>query len=304
VNQEFVEIGKQLAQRRQDKGLSIEQLASITKIAPKFIEKMEAGVFDFLPLVYIKAFLKVYAKETGLDPEVIIRSYDAASKPLIAQSEKPVQEIKPQAPPASEEQPKAEEVRIKLPVIKLSSQQFRQKVSDLQMLLQFYRVFIVGALFLLALIAYFLYSLLRNETTSGIDAIPEEPALIDTLTVANPLPQDSLNQSPPTLQAPAGEAALRLVIYADETTWVRVVFEDSLVDEAVFTAGDIRSWESSDKFYLRVGNAGGISVKLNGKDLGAAGAKGKVANLLINRQGMSHISANQFPVVMNGIVGP
>ena len=43
--------------------------------------------------------------------------------------------------------------------------------------------------------------------------------------------------------------------------------------------GDSKKWSSQKGFDLKIGNAGGVKLVLNGKDLGAPGAKGQVLKL-------------------------
>ncbi len=304
MNQEFVEIGKQLAQRRQEKGLSIEQLASTTKISLRFIEKMESGDFAFLPSVYVKAFLKVFAAQVGLDPEVTIHQFESANRAEQPAIEKHVQEKAAEQPKTLKEAPKVAQERDSHAKQSALRQSLVPKLGDVQMVVRFYRPLIFGAAIVVALLAFLIYTILHREGGQQSEAIMEDSIFSDTLVVASPPLQDTLSNAriPPVLTK--SESGLKLTVYAKETTWVRIVFNDSLADEAVFAAGDVRSWQSNDKFFLKIGNAGGITLSLNGKDIGAAGAVGQIANLLIDRNGIARISSSQFPAAMNGIVSP
>ncbi len=304
MNQEFIEIGRQLAQRRREKGLNPEQLADVTKISLRFIEKMENGDFSFLPTVYVKAFLKVYATQVGLDPEVTIHQFESAMRAEAQEDKQQAQGNAPKRSKSDRETPGVEEEKIKYSKQKARQQLLQQKLADLQVLLRFYRPFVFGAVIIAALLAFLVISALRTGRNEQSESITEETIFSDTLTVANPVPQDTLLDAqlppPPTKSS----SDLKLTVYAKETTWVRIVFNDSLADEAVFAAGDVRSWQSKDNFYLKIGNAGGITLSLNGKVIGAAGAEGQVANLLIDRNGITRIPHSRFPAAMDGIVRP
>ncbi len=304
MNQEFVKIGQQLAQRRLEKGLTVEQLSGITKISLHFIEKMENGDFSFLPTVYVKAFLKVYATQVGLDPEVTVHQFELANRADAPEDKLQTRAQAPERPKTIKETTKVEENRIKHTEQLARRQILQQKLADLKMLARFYRPFLLGGIILVSLLAFLVYTIFHDEGGRQSEAITEDAIFSDTLAVAAPIPQDTLRDAQ-VLPAPAtSSSGLKLTIYAKETTWVRIVFNDSLADETVFAPGDVRSWQSNEKFYLKIGNAGGITLTLNGKDIGLAGATGQIANLLVDRNGISRIFDSQFPAAMKGIVRP
>ncbi|HPG40801.1 MAG TPA: DUF4115 domain-containing protein [bacterium] len=106
-----LELGRELAQQREDKGLTVAQLSERTKIAVKNITHIENGVFDFLPSAYVKAYLSAIAVELGLDSGVILRKYYASFVRDVdgpAHDSKPASVQKnydqPSPPPSKEEQ--------------------------------------------------------------------------------------------------------------------------------------------------------------------------------------------------------
>ncbi len=87
----------------------------------------------------------------------------------------------------------------------------------------------------------------------------------------------SMSVAPPAgAPAPAVPAGYRLVARAVETTWMRVRTEDGKTIEETIPAGQTREWVSKGPFTLTVGNAGGVSLELNGKALPPLGASGVV----------------------------
>lgn len=61
---------------RERQGLSIDDLATATRIQKKFLKALEEGNFTILPQTYVRAFLRSYAKEVRLNPSDIMREYD------------------------------------------------------------------------------------------------------------------------------------------------------------------------------------------------------------------------------------
>jgi cytoskeleton protein RodZ len=69
-------IGEVLSQSRINLGKSIKEVEFDTKIRAKHIEALEADNFDTLPgSIYTQGFIKTYANYLGIDPEPLIRSY-------------------------------------------------------------------------------------------------------------------------------------------------------------------------------------------------------------------------------------
>ncbi len=74
-------LGDRLRQAREAKGLSIEQLAAITKLNAQFIEALESGRRDLLPgQVYLKPFTKSCAEALDLDLKELYRIINGESE--------------------------------------------------------------------------------------------------------------------------------------------------------------------------------------------------------------------------------
>jgi cytoskeleton protein RodZ len=79
----------------------------------------------------------------------------------------------------------------------------------------------------------------------------------------------------------ASRSPYRLVARASDATWIRVRMEGGRTTEETIPAGDTREWISNHPFELQVGNAGGISLELNGQALPPLGARGAVIPRLV-----------------------
>jgi hypothetical protein len=65
---------------RAQKNLSLEDVARITKIQPRILERLEAGKLDGLPAdVFVRGFVRSFAKCVGLDEQEALRRYGACS---------------------------------------------------------------------------------------------------------------------------------------------------------------------------------------------------------------------------------
>ena len=71
-------IGERLEEARKRKGISIREAAETTKIRGDYLQKFEANSFDLdLPPLYIRGFLRAYARYLDLDPERFVNDFNA-----------------------------------------------------------------------------------------------------------------------------------------------------------------------------------------------------------------------------------
>jgi cytoskeleton protein RodZ len=68
----------------------------------------------------------------------------------------------------------------------------------------------------------------------------------------------------------------RLNIQASSPTWVRIVVDDQPPKEMIIKAGESREWSGQQGFTLSLGNAGGVTLNLDGQDLPPVGKSGQV----------------------------
>jgi transcriptional regulator with XRE-family HTH domain len=74
-------IGARLRHERELRGLSLEEVARATRIALISLERVEADRFDDLPgEVFVRGFLRSYAKAIGVDPDEILALYGSARR--------------------------------------------------------------------------------------------------------------------------------------------------------------------------------------------------------------------------------
>ncbi len=70
--------GPELRKVREARGMSLRQIAAVTKIGVRVLEYIEEDRFSFLPpAVYLRGFLTEYARLLGLDPRRVADAYMA-----------------------------------------------------------------------------------------------------------------------------------------------------------------------------------------------------------------------------------
>ena len=78
------QLGKDLTERRENAGMTLEAVYDRTKIRPEYLRGIEAGDYrDFPEVVYIKGFVRTYLKLIGAEDmqEEFMKQLDALEKP-------------------------------------------------------------------------------------------------------------------------------------------------------------------------------------------------------------------------------
>jgi cytoskeleton protein RodZ len=272
---EEVSLGRLLKRTREERQIELDEAFRVTRIRRHTLEAFENERWDELPSqVFVKGFLKTYAEFLGLDKEMVIELYEGT---------------------APFEGDKSELLK------QVSQRKGRWKLKLILPLL---------ALVFLASIVYFtrrdnsigdkafqhpagegkeaavdgekrdMAEGREGEALSGIvsdregdkEAIsrPESVEQGD-FTEAAPVAQKKAKKPPPPRYALTANVMSR--------TWIAIYVDDQPVEEYLFQAGDTHTWTAQNGFDILVGNAGGIMFVLNGKEIGALGAEGKVVRL-------------------------
>ncbi|MGJ7920992.1 RodZ domain-containing protein [Neobacillus sp. LXY-4] len=72
----MTELGNRLKEAREAKGLSLDDLQSLTKIQKRYLQGIEEGNYSMMPgKFYVRAFIKQYAEAVGLDQEELFQNF-------------------------------------------------------------------------------------------------------------------------------------------------------------------------------------------------------------------------------------
>ncbi len=241
------QVGQVLRSRRETLGLPLEQVHAQLRIPLRWLQAIEEDRFDlFDSPQYAKGFVRAYAAYLGLDPEPLVRTVAArcgqgrAPHLVFPGGEVP---IRPAVPPS--------------------------RLRRLAAWAAF------GAALAVVGFGYLGYRQLRAFFTTA-----EVPVQVTSPAPAASAPEPEGPQAPlgPALPpaAMAGEPAVRVVLAAEDVSWLRVVADGRRVFEGFIRTGERREWEAAKSLHVVIGNAGGVRVQVNGQDLGVLGAPGEV----------------------------
>jgi cytoskeleton protein RodZ len=275
------EFADELRASREAKHISLTDISSATKIQLKYLRAMEEGDFTFLPGPYIRAFLRDYASAIQLDPEATIAKYEASIRAPEERAETPQPEVResPRIPPVEREAPKRTQKPSRphgLPFRGiLSNQTSRRKWLP-----------IVAFVLLIAIVAL-VASITGNGRKEQVSETPFEQIVKEKEHSPSDQPAGaSATAVPATIPRPYSDS-LVLEGRTSLDVWVRLVIDDDSTKEYLFGPKMVRTWKARRTFRVSLGNAGGMTFRLNGKDLGALGKPGAVVrNVLITRNGV------------------
>ena len=76
-------VGRTLRRARKALGWGIEEVASRIHVRPAYLRALEEERWDDLPSpAHVKGFLRLYARELGLDPEALVRALEGEGAPV------------------------------------------------------------------------------------------------------------------------------------------------------------------------------------------------------------------------------
>ncbi len=290
---------EELKEQREKSGLSIQQMATKTRIDLRFLEAIELGNFAFLPELYVKAFIKQYAKTVGIDEDLILKKYEAAKEGKQFSSN----------PPASKEETKEDEVAAPEAPIKetpstdastpaVSTTSTLKSYNDLpkqesvdetkaNKQLMMFGIGGVGIIIIAALL-YFLVFNKSNDIIVAETPIEEVIAQSNERYVENSSPEQNLSDST-TVIAPSD--SIYLTLTAKETSWVFVILDNNRVQEFTLSPNSKFTITAAKEFKATIGNSGGLSLQLNNKPIDFTGRSGSVRHFKLDRTGIVYLNA-------------
>jgi len=264
-----MDVGAMLQSARERRGLSLDELADRTKISGRVLRALEHNAIETLPRgIFLRGFLRAYAKEVGLDPGATVESY-------LAQFE-PVETPKEPAPlPRVDDDPAADAFVVNSYGAFDPSAESGNEAGKA----------IAIALVSLAFVAYL------SMGTSG-DPVAEPPPAGDTAPAVaergNPavLPAADLTQPVAT----SGQA-LEIEIRPSGPCWVEAVVDGSRDVYRLMSAGDRETVTVHEDLVLRVGDPSAFAFSINGRPGHLPGRTGQPITIRLGPENVTEFLA-------------
>jgi transcriptional regulator with XRE-family HTH domain len=243
-------LGAAFRTAREAQGLTLSDVSERIHIRPAYLAAIESEDWKTIgPPVYIRGFLRSYARCLGLDGDAAVASFsdEAATKPAPA----PTFPQTPRSQAARGDTHASSHPSLTKPKKGLSGGAIAAMVV---------------ALGLVLFVAYEYFDYKLGEPVALNDARPPLASAEPSAQLRPPAPGSGS-------RARASDGvALRLA----DSSWLRVVIDGKVAMEGTFPKGTARRFLGRSAT-VRVGNAGGVDISIDGKDLGPMGGLGDVA---------------------------
>lgn len=248
-------LGEYLTRMRNEKGMSLEDLSSKTRINILYLKALEENDFAKVPIeVFAKGFLRTYARMLSLDEKEILSRFEQSSREFYEKKSGP------------------EWVREE----KKSQAEIDAKKNN------FILSLVAGGLFLILVIFLISYNVGGKrgdqDAEKDLEDVIIPPSSAPVKESGPQISEEKVSEEILLEKPQAGKTHNEMVLEIDatEVTWVSAKIDDTIVKEALLKPGDKVVWKASNKLLLTLGNAGGVNIKWNGKPLEPLGPKGRV----------------------------
>lgn len=305
-NDYLKKLATELKETRESKKQTIEQIFTKTRIDKKYLTAIEDGNFSIMPEVYIRAFIKEYSKTIGLDPNEVLAKFDKA-KAGTDYENVPIDIEKP------EEKNEKEEIKSKISQASHVDSQLDHKEPESKSNKPLYYT-LVAVLLLLTIFISYKYFLndenneiitekpfdeivetQNNNTTSSNEQQNLEPdqkinaSDIEAKKVEQIIPNQAETKKDPIVNQTIIPGELTLSIVGNGKSWVRVVSDEKNNTEFIIETGVTKVLNAKNKFFLHIGNSGGVKIFLNNKELEFRGAPNRVRKFFITANGIEYL---------------
>jgi cytoskeletal protein RodZ len=242
-SERLVEIGKQLQEKRQEQGLSLEMIVEKTQVRLHLLEALEAGKSEVLPEpIYVREFIKKYAMAVNFSYQ---ESSDLAySYPLIFQKANV-----------------------------LSRWKFR---TSLQLRpFHLYLLYILVIVLSVKNLGHLLEPPQMASQLRSTDSLSVTAAKGKTVN-----PTQSAVAKKKTSSVPANpvkdDKSVTVEVRVKAASWVKIIADGKTAFEGTLPKGSHRIWTAKQKVTVSTGNAGGVLVAFNKGKAQQMGEPGQV----------------------------
>lgn len=277
----------ELREQREKSGISLQQLATKTRIDLKFLEAIEQGNFAFLPDLYVKAFVKQYAKTVGLDESLMIKKYEAAKEGKEYDPNQPEPEIKNEEPVKKE--PSQEPVKKAHPPVKSYFENpLEKKPEEGKSNKQSMLFLIIGAAAIVVIVLVYIFVFNKSDKIV-VEETPIEEVIGQSSQRYEEEPAEQV-VSDSTVSSTSTDS-LHLTFFAKENSWVNVILDNNKVQEFTLYPNSKFTVSALNEVKVTVGNSGGVSMLLNNQPVNFSGRSGSVRHFKLDKTGLVFLNA-------------
>ena len=264
-------VGDILRGEREKQGLTIEDIARETSIRDIYLEAIEKGDYDSLPGdVYAKGFIRNYSRFLQIDGDALLDKYDEERNinKVVQPVDQPQEPEKKSSSRSLFGRNKAREVSsVQKPVqnpqpVQPSKNLFAAGDAYRDSLEREEKSGSKKFMILLGIMFVFLGGVYIAFMDDGSENAPkQENVKVET---TKPAPVEKKYDG------------VEITAKALENCWISVKVDGQSAFEGTIEKGKEMSWQGKENVDILAGNAGGIQITFNGKDIGTLGQMGQV----------------------------
>lgn len=280
-------VGETLKRARLERGLELSSVSARTKINSSLLEAIESDDRKKFPSgFFYRSFVDQYARALGLDTRELDAEIDRmlsgdAPLPLPGQDGNPIHRVAPLKVRDRFRIGRAFASITTLILVILACSAVYSWWHDGQLPLHFYVN--IG------------FTPQPGRTPQVVEAAKPEsaPPVAMPIRAVSPVPTPPIPPEAPTTNVP--NVKLQLDITATEATWLSVTSDGKPVFSGILARNETKTVEGKQFAKIRIGNAAGLDVRLNGRPLGPLGGRGQVLDVVF--------TPDNFEIVMPGKEG-
>ncbi len=229
------ELGERFRAAREARGIALSEAAEQIRIRSVYLAAIEEENWSAIGVpVYIRGFIRTYARFLKLDPEEAVATFNRTQPG-------------PRAPEGAD------------------PDRVRPAPSRRSGVL----IWVAAAVAVL-LVAFVVYNELSWQGQQTAQA-PEPSPSVQATPASGPTALPAASPSP----NPGAEGANSLALVFSAPSWLRVTVDGNVSMEGTFPAGTSKTFHGKNAL-VRIGNAGGVEIYVDGKDRGKLGKAGDV----------------------------
>ncbi len=239
-------LGEDLRAAREARNLTLSDISERIHIRTVYLQNLEDEDWKAIGApVYVRGFLRTYARFLGLDPEESVARFNATLPPGAATAVAGAATMRPRLRPVERRGPSV-------------------------------WLWVIGAVAaaLVAFVAYNYYAVHNGGQTVGTADGAGQPAPTVQPSAGSPSPA-APKAAVATATPFGGPSGLGVRFVA--SSWVRVTVDGAVAMEGIYPPGTKRAFNGKVAS-VRVGNAAGVALTVDGRDLGTLGPAGAVVD--------------------------
>jgi len=302
--------GERLRREREMRGISLDEIATATKISARNLKALEDEKFSQLPGgIFNKGFVRAYAKFLGIDEEQMVAEYSAASQEFESAREQKfrtdLSKIEFRRPDDEEQreislEPKSQwgtiAVIVLIAVAVFGGWEYYQKrKAERQQAQTPVAILPAPAPQQPPPPTVPADNMIAATNTLAQPAVTPDAAqgLADANKTSNPKPKDGTEIDTSLNAAPLKEADLPpnpdgpidVKIHANQDSWISITADGKTIMKGTLSAASEKAVRAKDKVVVVLGNVGGVEVSFNGKPIENLGKGAEVKKITFTQSG-------------------